>query len=101
MKPSEYFARNVMVGASCMPRREAEMRYEIGIENLAWGSDYPHPEGSWPVTRSQMRDTFLDLPEDEITRILGSNLADFYGFETEKLNLLAAQIGPAKTEFRS
>ncbi len=101
MKPSEYFSRNVMVGASCMPRKEAEMRYEIGIENLAWGSDYPHPEGSWPVTRSQMRTTFLDLPEDEIQRILGTNLAEFYGFDQQKLLPLAAQIGPAKSEFRS
>ena len=28
MKPSEYFARNVRLGASCMPRREAELRHE-------------------------------------------------------------------------
>jgi predicted TIM-barrel fold metal-dependent hydrolase len=101
MKPSEYFSRNVMVGASCMPRKEAEMRYEIGIEKLAWGSDFPHPEGSWPETRSQMRTTFLDLPEDEIQRILGANLAEFYGFDQQKLLPLAAQIGPAKSEFRS
>jgi len=101
MKPSEYFSRNVMVGASCMPRREAEMRYEIGLENIAWGSDYPHPEGSWPQTRGQLRDTFLDLPEDEIAQMLGHNLASFYGFDREKLDRLAAQIGPAKTEFRS
>ncbi len=101
LKPSEYFSRNVMVGASCMPRREAEMRHEIGLENLAWGSDYPHPEGSWPETRSQMRDTFLDLPEGEIAQILGGNLADFYGFDVEKLAPLAAQIGPTKSEFRS
>ena len=101
MKPSEYFSRNVMVGASCMPRRESEMRHDIGIENIAWGSDYPHPEGSWPETRSQMRDTFLDLPEDEVTRMIGGNLAEFYGFDTEKLLPLAAQIGPAKSEFRS
>ena len=26
MKPSEYFHRNVFLGASCMPRREVEMR---------------------------------------------------------------------------
>ncbi|MEE2673255.1 MAG: amidohydrolase family protein [Myxococcota bacterium] len=101
MKPSDYFARSVMVGASCMPRREAEMRHEIGLENMAWGSDYPHPEGSWPATRSQMRETFLDLPEDEIAQMLGHNLADFYGFDREKLDPLAAQIGPAKIEFRS
>jgi len=101
MKPSEYFSRNVMVGASCMPRREAEMRHQIGIENIAWGSDYPHPEGTWPQTRAQMRETFLDLPEDEVARMLGTNLADFYGFDNAKLQKVAAQIGPLKSEFRS
>jgi hypothetical protein len=83
-----------------MPRREAELRHEIGIGNLAWGSDYPHPEGSWPATRSQMRDTFQGLPEEEIARILGGNLADFYGFDREKLAPIAARIGPASSEFR-
>jgi predicted TIM-barrel fold metal-dependent hydrolase len=58
MKPSEYFRRNVLLGASCMPRREAELRHEIGIDSIMWGSDYPHPEGSWPYTRQQMIDTF-------------------------------------------
>jgi predicted TIM-barrel fold metal-dependent hydrolase len=101
MKPSEYFARNVMVGASCMPRREAELRYEIGVENIAWGSDYPHPEGSWPVTHSQMCETFRDLPENEIAQMLGGNLVDFYGFDAEKLTPLAAEVGPAKSAFRS
>ena len=62
MKPSEYFRRNVFLGASCMPRREADLRAEIGLENMMWGSDYPHPEGSWPHTRQQMIDTFHDLP---------------------------------------
>ena len=33
-KPSEYFARNVFLGASCMPRREAELRHETGVANI-------------------------------------------------------------------
>lgn len=101
MKPSEYFARNVMIGSSCMPRREAEMRYEIGLHNLAWGSDYPHPEGTWPHTAEQRRETFLDLPEDEVALMLGGNLAKFYDFDAAKLDEVAAQIGPLRSEFRS
>ena len=58
MKPSEYFARNVRLGASCMPRREALLRHEIGLAQIMWGTDFPHPEGSWPVTREQMLETF-------------------------------------------
>ncbi len=100
MKPSEYFARNVFLGASCMPRREALLRHQIGIRNLMWGSDYPHPEGAWPVTREQMLETFRGLPEDEIAAMLGGNAARVYGFDTEKLAPLVARIGPEKRAFQ-
>jgi predicted TIM-barrel fold metal-dependent hydrolase len=101
MKPSEYFTRNVLIGASCMPRREAELRYEIGVENIAWGSDYPHPEGSWPHTADQMKETFMDLPEVEIAQMVGKNAVDFFGFDSEKLAPIVARIGPEKSGFRS
>lgn len=101
MKPSEYFARNVLIGASCMPRREAEMRHEIGLGCIAWGSDYPHPEGSWPHTREQMTETFMDVPEDELAAMLGGNAASCFGFDTGKLAPLVARIGPEKARFRS
>jgi predicted TIM-barrel fold metal-dependent hydrolase len=101
MKPSEYFRRNVFLGASCMPRREVEMRREIGLGNIMWGSDYPHPEGSWPVTREQMVESFHDVPEDDLAAMLGGNAARVYGFDTEKLSPLVARIGPEKSLFRS
>jgi predicted TIM-barrel fold metal-dependent hydrolase len=100
MKPSEYFHRNVMIGSSCMPRREALMRHEIGIHNIMWGTDYPHPEGTWPITRKMMTETFMGLPEDEIAAMLGGNAAAWYGFDLEKLNPLAERIGPEKSWFR-
>jgi len=39
------------IGASNTKRREIGMRYEIGVDNLLWGSDFPHPEGTWPKSR--------------------------------------------------
>jgi hypothetical protein len=66
-----------------------------------WGTDYPHPEGSWPVTRDQMRETFSGLPEDEIGKMLGGNAAAFYGIDTEKLAPLVARIGPEKRVFEA
>ena len=98
-KPSEYFARNVLLGASCMPRREAEMRHEIGVERIAWGSDYPHPEGTWPNTAEHMKETFHQLPEDELALMLGGNAARWYGFDTEKLAPIVDRIGPHKSDF--
>ena len=99
-KPSEYFHRNVFLGASCMPRREVEMRHEIGLENIMWGTDYPHPEGTWPVTRDQMVESFHGVPEAELAAMLGGNAARVYGFDTEKLAPLAARSGPEKSAFR-
>jgi len=100
-KPSEYFARNVKLGASCMPRREAEQRFETGLGQIMWGTDYPHPEGSWPFTRKQMIETFHDLPEDEIEAMLGGNAVEFYSLDADKLNTIASRVGPKRSEFRS
>lgn len=88
-----------------MPRREAELRHEIGIDQIMWGSDYPHPEphpeGTWPVTEDHMLETLHGLPEDEIGAMLGGNAARFYGFDQEKLAPLVARIGPKKSRFAS
>ena len=101
MTPSAYFRRNVFLGASCMPRREVELRHEIGLANLMWGSDYPHPEGTWPNTREQMLEAFGGLPEAETAAMLGGNAARVYGFDVEKLAPVAARIGPEKAAFRA
>ena len=47
-QPSELFDRNCFIGSSNTKRREIGMRYEIGIDNMPWGNDFPHPEGTWP-----------------------------------------------------
>ena len=65
-----------------------------------WGTDYPHPEGSWPFTRKQMIETLHGLPEKHIAKILGGNAADFYGFDVAELAPLVERIGPEKTWFR-
>ncbi len=52
MLPSEYVDRNCFTGLANIKRRELGMRYEIGIDNMLWGTDFPHPEGTWPNTRS-------------------------------------------------
>ena len=100
-KPSEYFHRNVFVGASCMARREVGLRHEIGLQNILWGSDYPHPEGTWPATRRHLVETFRGVPEDELGLMLGGNAARVYGFDPEKLAPLVARIGPEKAAFRA
>ena len=101
LKPSEYFRRNIAVGASVLARREVELRDAIGQESILWGSDYPHPEGTWPATRNHMRESLGGIPEDDIAAMLGGNAVRFYGLDAEKLAPLAARIGPEKALFRT
>ena len=75
------------------------MRHAIGVDQIAWGSDYPHPEGTWPHTAEHMRDTFRQLPENELTQMIGGNAANWYGFDQEKLAPIVDRIGPKKSDF--
>ena len=97
--PSAYFRRNVAIGQSCMPRSDAEMRHEIGLKQLMWGSDYPHPEGSWPKTKPHLQATFTGLPHADIAAMLGENAIDFYGFDRAALAPIAQRIGPKRADF--
>jgi predicted TIM-barrel fold metal-dependent hydrolase len=82
-----------------MPRSDAEMRHEIGLGQLMWGSDYPHPEGSWPHTAPHLQKTFSGLPDADIAAILGENAIRFYGFDRDALAGVASRIGPRRADF--
>jgi predicted TIM-barrel fold metal-dependent hydrolase len=94
MLPSEYFDRNVFIGSSFAPRSDIEARHAIGIGNIMWGNDFPHPEGLWPNTDSFLRQSFHDVPEDERVAMLGGNALEVYGLDESKLRALADRIGP-------
>ncbi len=98
MAPSEYVDRNCFIGASNTKRREIGMRYEIGIDNICWGNDFPHPEGTWPNTRDWLRKTFHDIPIEETRRMVGLAAAEIYGFDLAALQPHADRIGPTPTE---
>ncbi len=98
MRPSEYVAQHVYIGGSLMQRSEAEMRHEIGIDRLMWGTDYPHLEGAAPIHRLVLRQVFSGLPEEDVRRILGLNAAGLYGFELGALEEVAERVGPTVAE---
>ena len=52
----------------------------IGVENLMWGSDYPHQESTWPKSREILDTIPADVPEDEKILIAGENVARLYQF---------------------
>ncbi|HZJ27667.1 MAG TPA: amidohydrolase family protein [Acidimicrobiia bacterium] len=75
-----------------------ERRHLIGVGNLLWGNDLPHPEGTFPYTRHWIRERFHDAPEDETRRILGETAAEVYGVDRAALAPLVQRIGPSHDE---
>ena len=67
------FVGTVVSEASCIPRADLDLRDLIGTELIMWGSDFPHPEGTWPNTEQYYKDTFSNFPEEDGRKILGGN----------------------------
>ena len=100
MKPSEYFARNVWVGCSALPDEDTtQSYYDIGIDRILWGTDYPHPEGTWPNTSEKMLASLGGLPDDDIQRMLGGNALEVYDVDADALWAIAERIGPRRESF--
>ena len=96
--PVEYFDRNCYLGASTLKRVEVGRRYAIGVDNIMWGNDFPHPEGTWPHTAQHLSDTFHDVPVDETAKMLGEVAAKVYNFDLEALAPIAERVGPTPAE---
>ena len=53
-------------------------RHIIGVDNLLWGSDYPHSEGTFPYSRQVLKEILADCTEDERAKIVGGNASRIY-----------------------
>jgi predicted TIM-barrel fold metal-dependent hydrolase len=99
LKPSEYFHRQCYVNGLTgslggIATAETQNRHVIGVNNIMWGADYPHMEGTWPRSMEPMRETLAGVPPDEIAKMLGLNAARVYGFDVAKLTPIAEKVGP-------
>jgi len=84
MKPSDFFHRNVVLSF----QEDAigiRLRDAIGVDNMMWGSDYPHSESTFPRSRQILAEILAGVPEDEQARIVGANTARVYRFDVERL----------------
>ncbi|MCU1360951.1 MAG: putative amidohydrolase, partial [Ilumatobacteraceae bacterium] len=94
LKPSEYWQQNCFAAPSSPHTCELEMRYDIGIPQFIFGTDYPHPEGTWPQTQEWIKHTFRGVPESEARVILADNAIRAYNLDRAPLEAIAARIGP-------
>ena len=77
MLPSDFFHRNVFLGfqEDGLGIRD---RHIIGVDNILWGSDYPHQESTFPKSREILEEILSDCTDDEKAKIAGANAARIY-----------------------
>jgi predicted TIM-barrel fold metal-dependent hydrolase len=84
MRPRDFFHRNVVLSF----QEDAvgiRLRDVIGVDNMMWGSDYPHSESTFPRSRQILAEILAGVPDDEQAKIVGGTTARVYGFDLEKL----------------
>ena len=80
LKPSEYFRRNMAL-TFMDDTVGLGLRHMIGIENILWSSDFPHPATTWPRSQEVVARQFADIPTDERELICCGNSARIYGLQ--------------------
>jgi hypothetical protein len=97
-RPSDYFRRNVFIGAAFPAPGDAKAMRKVGIDRIMWGSDYPHMEATSPHSRESLRRTFAGWEPEELRQVLSGNAAKVYKFDLAALASLAEAHGPTVEE---
>jgi predicted TIM-barrel fold metal-dependent hydrolase len=71
--PSHYFHRNVFLTFIDEPDALQLLRHRLGVENLLWSTDYPHPVSTWPNSRTIVAEQFAGIPAPERELMLSGN----------------------------
>ncbi|MBW2496312.1 MAG: amidohydrolase [Deltaproteobacteria bacterium] len=72
-RPSHYFHRNVYLTFIDEPDAYRHASERLGIDNIMWSSDYPHPVSSWPRSREIVDEMFADVPAADREKIVCGN----------------------------
>ncbi len=76
--PSFYWQRQMMATFE-EDTYGVSQRHRIGVDNLMWATDYPHPDSTWPHSQKVLQTHFDDVPVDEARKMIGENAARLYG----------------------
>jgi predicted TIM-barrel fold metal-dependent hydrolase len=78
--PSDFFRRNVFLSfqEDALGMRDRDL---IGVDQMMWGSDYPHTESTFPQSQKLLARVFAGVPDTERRRITCDNVARLYAFD--------------------
>jgi uncharacterized protein len=82
IKPSEYFHRQCYVNF-WYEKVGIENRHHIGVNNIMWESDFPHPTCTWPNSQEFIARSLEGVPQDERRKILVDNAVRVFNLTSE------------------
>ena len=86
MRPSELFRRQVHVNF-WFERSGIELRHMVGIENILWEADFPHPTSTYPHSRKAIETSLAGVPAAEQKQLLETNAARLFDIDVDALRL--------------
>jgi predicted TIM-barrel fold metal-dependent hydrolase len=75
--PSDYWYSN-MAATFEEDLMAMGMRHKLGVENLLWASDYPHPDQTFPNSLGVIEEHFADMPQRERDLMTRENATRLY-----------------------
>jgi len=76
--PSEYFHEH-WICTFIRDRVGIRNRYDVGVRNMAWSTDFPHHGNDWPYSRKGVGEMFDGVPAQERHEICAGNMVRVYG----------------------
>jgi predicted TIM-barrel fold metal-dependent hydrolase len=84
LRPSEYFKRQGAVTISDDLVAIYNLEF-TGVDNIMWGNDYPHDEGTYPHSAKHRKEIVDRVSTDDAYKIFVGNAARIYGFDIDAL----------------
>jgi predicted TIM-barrel fold metal-dependent hydrolase len=76
--PSQYF-HDHWLATFIVDRNGITVRHQVGVDNMAWSTDFPHHGNDWPYSRRVIDGLMADVPEEERHKIVCANAGRFWG----------------------
>ena len=83
MVPSDYWRRNMFV-EFMEDDIGVQLRHIIGVDNMIWGSDFPHASSTWPRSMEFLDTMFADATEEDRRKMTSGNAARAFGFALDE-----------------
>jgi predicted TIM-barrel fold metal-dependent hydrolase len=92
---SDYWSTNCHAAASPPAAVDFDKRFDLGVDTLMFGVDYPHFETIWPLTKETVQATLgtLQVSEADLRKILMENAAEVFQFDLTALGPDVERVG--------